>query len=149
MIYLLSPEAGTLLAIVLLLGGIAWVFIAGTKGAWQSITNPAPRYSGCNVTLSDDGKFWRLFYSGPNDHIEISNVPHCSARNHVVSLSYDLCVFEAHIRCKDYDGSTVLREEKVKALTIKELSAIIEEQFKAWDSADGLLFLWNDFYLNL
>lgn len=149
MIHLLSPEAGTLLAIVLLLGGIAWLFVAGTKSIWRSLHNSAPRYSGCNVSLSDDGKFWKLFYSGQNNHIELSQVPHCSARNSVLSLTYDHKEFEALIRCKDYDGSTVLREEKVKASTIKQLTDIIEERFKTWDSTDGLLFLWDDFYINL
>lgn len=134
------------ISIICMIVVVGFIAVGSAKSAGKEISRMTAPHSGCSVHLTDDGKYYDLWYMGPNHHIETAWVPYCSVRNKVMSLSYDNKEFEALIRCKDYGNGPVLREEKVKARTLEKLAEIIEEKFKIWDFEDNLSFLWDDFY---
>lgn len=125
---------------------IGYFVIESARGVGRKVSRLTAPDGGCGVRLTDDGKYYDLWYFGANHHIETAWVPNCSARNKVMSLSYDKKEFEALIMCKDYGSGPVLRVEKVRAHTVKKLAETIEGKFKQWDKEDNLLSLWDDFY---
>lgn len=121
---------------------IGFFISEAAKGAGRKISRLAAPFSGCSVTQTDDGKFFDLNYLGPNNHIEMARLRMGSARNHVVSLTYENKIFKSVVNHREFVPERVLEEKMFEAKTVKKLADDIEEQFKKWDTEDGSAYLW-------
>ena len=119
---------------------VGWFIAQGGKAVGNKISELTAGHSGCSVKLTEDGKYYDLWYLGPNNHIETAWVENETGRNKVESLTYDNVNFMANIVRRGYTlKGPLLRNETVTAKTLKELADIIDKKFKAWDFEEKIL----------
>lgn len=123
------------LSIVCLIFVIGYFVNESAKGVGRKISSLAAPDSGCKVHLTDDGKYYDLWYMGPNHHVETAWVEFLNDGiywNKVESLKRDRGMFEARIIREDYNH-VQYKEDTVRAATLKNLSERIEKIFKEWN----------------
>lgn len=121
---------------------IGYIFAEAGKGAGKKISRLTAPYSGCSVTQPDGVEYYDLNYLGPNNHIEMARLRMGSARNYVVSLTYEKKVFKATVQRREFAPDRVLEEKTFEARTVRKLADAVEEQFRLWDTRDGFAYLW-------